>query len=113
MSYAISLPTLPYRGTIAASWGSPAEEELLDTISFDEWLRPNQAASHLLKVTGTTMRAEGIFPGDILIVEKGRSSKRGDIVLAQIAGQTKLLKIDQPILMKVLAVVTVVIRKYR
>lgn len=84
MSITITLPTLPFRGVVAASWGSPAEEELLDTISFDDWLNPNKEAAFLIKVTSDAMTDAGIHPQDVLIIERGKKPRGGDVVLAEI-----------------------------
>lgn len=71
-------------GTIAAGWPSPAEEENADTISLDDWLIENKEASFMLKVTGDSMIDAGIMPGDLVILERGRQPKNGDIVVAEI-----------------------------
>lgn len=74
----------PFVGTVWASWPSPAEEELLDTISFDEWLI--QDSSFMVKVTHNAMQDAGIHEGDVVIVQRGRKPGAGDIVIADIDG---------------------------
>lgn len=74
-------------GTIEAGWPSPAEEELLDTMSLDEYLIRNREATFLLNVTGRSMVDAGILPGDQVLVERGVEPKNGDIVIAEIDGQ--------------------------
>lgn len=74
-------------GTIQAGFPSPAEEELIDTISLDEFLIRKREASYLVKVTGDSMIEAGIHPGDLVIVERGREPKNGDIVIAQVDGE--------------------------
>jgi repressor LexA len=78
---------LPIVGSIAAGFPSPAEEELRDIISLDEYLITRPDTSFLLKVTGDSMIGEGIVEGDLVIVEKGREPKNGDIVIAEVDGQ--------------------------
>src|SRR3989344_6200747 len=39
-------------GLVEAGFPSPAEEELLDVMSFDEYLTPNKESSYILKVKG-------------------------------------------------------------
>ncbi len=77
-------PGIPLYGTIKAGWPSPAEEELVDTLSLDEYLIGNPQASFMLKVSGDSMVDAGIHPGDLVVVERGRRPKAGDIVLAQV-----------------------------
>lgn len=78
---------LPLVGNVAAGFPSPAEEELRDTISFDEYLVSNPTSSFILSVTGDSMIDEGIKEKDLVIVERGREPKNGDIILAEVDGQ--------------------------
>jgi len=119
-------------GTVEAGFPSPAEEELADTISFDDLLIKNREATFLLKVSGDSMSEAGILPGDMVIVDKVQTPKSGDIVIAEVDGawtmkylrkrgeNINLLPANpkyQPIRpkneLKVAGVVTAVVRKYR
>lgn len=73
---------VPLLGYVQAGFPSPAEEELIDTLSLDEYLIENPDASFMLKVSGDSMIDAGIHEGDIIIVERGRRPKNGDVVLA-------------------------------
>jgi repressor LexA len=73
-------------GEICAGFPSPAEEELRDVISFDGYLVTHPETSFLLSVTGDSMRDAGIMEKDLVIVERGRQPKNGDIVLAEVDG---------------------------
>lgn len=59
-----------------------SSEDLIDTLSLDEYLIDKPEASFLLKVSGDSMIEAGIFEGDLVIVERGVRPKNGDIVLA-------------------------------
>lgn len=74
-------------GSIQAGFPSPSEEELLDTISLDEYLVKRPEATYLLTVSGDSMIEAGICPGDLVLVEKGGVPKTHDIVIAQIDGE--------------------------
>lgn len=123
--------TLPMLGTVEAGWPSPAEEELADTVGLEEWLIGNREATYILKVSGNSMIDAGIRPGDMLLVERGRTPKNGDVVVAEVDSQWTLKyfqknnnvvvlipanKNFKPIYAKeelnIAAVVTAVIRKY-
>jgi repressor LexA len=80
-------PGIPVAGAIAAGYPSPAEEELRDIISIDEYLITRPESSFLVKVSGDSMTGAGIMDGDLVIVEKGREPKNGDIVLAEVDGE--------------------------
>lgn len=118
-------------GTVEAGWPSPAEEELVDTMSLDEFLIQNKEATFILKVKGDSMKDAGILPGDMLLVERGRTAKNGDIVIAEVdrewtakyfrkkgnkvylePANKKYKAIEPQEELKVAAVVLAVIRKY-
>ena len=88
----LSLPrgriSFPVRllGSVAAGFPSPAEEALLDTISLDEYLIGRPEATFMLKVEGDSMVEAGILPGDTVLVERGRTPRNGDIVIACVDG---------------------------
>jgi len=71
-------------GTVQAGFPSPAEEELADTLSLDEFLIERPEATFMLKINGDSMIEAGIHPGDIVLVEKGKAPKPNDIVVAQV-----------------------------
>jgi repressor LexA len=119
-------------GTVEAGFPSPAEEELVDTLSLDDLLIQNREATFLLKVSGDSMTGAGILPGDMVIVDKGQTAKSGDIVIAQVDGEWTMKYLRkrgdsiilvpanpkyQPIKpkneLKIAGVVTAVVRKYK
>ena len=118
-------------GMVAAGWPSSAEEENVDTISLDDWLIGNREASFMLTVSGDSMIDAGIHQGDMVILERGRTPKDGDVVVAEVdrewtikfferrAGVVTLAPANKkykPIIaeeeLKIAGVVTAVIRKY-
>jgi repressor LexA len=74
-------------GYIEAGFPSPAEEELIDTMSLDEYLIANKEATFMLKVKGDSMIDAGIMEGDMVLVERGKQAKPGQIVIAEIDGE--------------------------
>jgi repressor LexA len=125
-------PKVRMIGTVEAGFPSPAEEELVDTLSLDELLIDNREASFLLKVTGDSMTGAGIMPHDMVIVDRGRTPKSGDIVIAEVDGEWTMKYLRkrgesvmlipanpkyQPIRPKheltIAGVVTAVVRKYK
>ncbi|MBN1493966.1 MAG: repressor LexA [Candidatus Omnitrophica bacterium] len=73
-------------GVVQAGFPSPAEEELIDIISLDQFLIKKPEASYLIKVTGDSMIDAGIHPGDLVVVERGKDPRQGDIVIAEVDG---------------------------
>jgi len=79
--------TIRLLGTVQAGFPSPAEEELVDVLSLDEYLVNRPDATFMLTVSGDSMIEAGIHPGDIVLVEKGCAPANGDIVIAQVDGE--------------------------
>jgi repressor LexA len=77
---------IPKVGSIQAGFPSPEEEVLSDIMSMDEYLITRPEASFLLQVSGDSMTGAGIMEGDLVIIEKGRDPKAGDIVIAEVDG---------------------------
>ncbi len=84
LSPARRLLAAPLLGTVEAGFPSPAEEEIADTLSLDEYLIENREATFLLRVSGDSMIDAGILPGDLALVERGRTPRAGDIVIAEV-----------------------------
>ena len=127
-----SLKGVKLLGTVQAGWPSPAEEELVDTLSLDEYLIKHPEQTFLIKVTGDSMIEAGIHEADLVLVERGRNPKDKDIVIAQVDGEwtmkyyekrgtgVKLIAANKkyaPIIPKrelvIAGVVVAVIRKYK
>lgn len=81
---------IKWLGAVQAGFPSPAEEELVDVLSLDEYLVRRPEATYLLTVTGDSMLDAGIHPGDIVLVERGTTPRNGDIVVAQVDGEWTL-----------------------
>ena len=86
LSFAKNVFAIPLVGSIQAGFPSPEEEALCDVMPMDEYLITRPESSFLLKVSGDSMTGAGIMDGDLVIVEKGRSPKTGDIVIAEVDG---------------------------
>ena len=77
---AVSAPTLPLVGRIAAGGPLLAEESVEDEIAVPEPL--GRDADFLLRVTGDSMIEAGILDGDIVVVRKQSDARAGEIVVA-------------------------------
>jgi repressor LexA len=77
-------------GAVQAGFPSPAEEELVDVLSLDEFLVNRPEATYMLTVSGDSMIEAGIHPGDIILVERGGRPRSNDIVVAQVDGEWTL-----------------------
>jgi repressor LexA len=119
-------------GLVEAGIPALAEQQQLDTVTLDDFLIRNRKETYMLEVSGESMIDAGILPRDLVLVERGKTPKLGDIVIAQVDGNwtikylrkkgNKLYlepanKKFKPIFPKhellIAAVVQAVIRKYR
>lgn len=123
-----SVRPLPFLGYVSAGWPSPAEEELIDHISFDEWLMEDSC--FMVKVQNNAMQDAGIHTDDIVIFRRGQMPYPGDIVIADVDGEwmmryyqieqgkpilypaNGLLKPIHPEELSIIGVIRSVIRKY-
>jgi len=78
---------IPLVGNVAAGLPVSAEESSRYVVSMDEYLVAKPDSSFLLRVTGDSMIGAGIMEGDLVIVERNRTPKNGDIVLAEVDSQ--------------------------
>jgi SOS regulatory protein LexA len=78
---------VPVLGLVEAGFPTAAEEELVDTMSIDEYLIENKEATYMLEVKGDSMIDAGIQEGDLVIAERiAREPKIGEIVIAEVDG---------------------------
>ncbi len=73
-------------GLVEAGFPTPAEENLLDTVSLDEWIIRKRDSSFMLRVKGDSMKDAGINNGDMVVVERQDNARLGDIVIAEVDG---------------------------
>jgi DNA polymerase V len=67
---------------VSAGFPSPAEDHLPDMIDLNEHLISNPAATFLVRVEGESMIGAGIFPNDLLIVDRSMEPRNGSVVIA-------------------------------
>lgn len=73
-------------GLVEAGFPSPAEEELADRVSLDDYLINRKEATYMLRVKGDSMKDAGILEGDLVLVEKTETPRLGEIVIARVDG---------------------------
>jgi len=86
-----SFNKIPLLGSVKAGFPSLAEEIELDTINIDSYLTTsNKSDLFLLKVDGESMIDAHIADGDMVLVKKTEVAKDGDIVIADIDGESTM-----------------------
>ena len=83
---AVAAGEVPILGLVEAGIPSLADEEVLDTLSIEEYLIPKKEKTFILEVKGDSMIEAHIDEGDLVIAERTETAKDGDIVVAEVDG---------------------------
>lgn len=67
---------------VSAGYGAEIQDELIETVSLQEWLVDDEEWTFMLTVQGDSMIDAGIFDGDTVLVEKTSNFRDGQIVVA-------------------------------
>ena len=121
-------------GTVQAGFPTTADEDVVsELVSLDDFLIERKSSTYMLEVSGESMKDAGILQGDLVLVERGKTPRRGDIVLALIDNEYTLKYLEtekgKPVLvpankafkkiypnpnkLRIEAVLRAIIRKYR
>ncbi|MBU4333428.1 MAG: translesion error-prone DNA polymerase V autoproteolytic subunit [Candidatus Omnitrophica bacterium] len=76
-----------YVSTIKAGFPSPADDYLDKKLDLNEHLIKHPAATFFVKVAGDSMINAGIFPDDILIVDRSLEARNNKIIVAILDGE--------------------------
>ena len=81
-----SLNEIPLLGLVEAGFPTETESQVLDTMDVNEYLLPRREGSYMLRVKGDSMIDAGIHEGDMVVAQRTRDAKPGDIVIACVDG---------------------------
>lgn len=87
---------------VAAGFPSPAQGYMEAPLDLNQLCIRQPEATFLLRVEGDSMLEAGIFPDDILVVDRSLEASHGDVVVASLNGEftVKELRLKpQPMLM--------------
>jgi len=87
--------TLPLFGPISAGFATSAEEQAEEIVKLDDYLVRDQSATFLLRVKGDSMIDAGILEGDLVIVERNKEPKVGNIVVGVLDGEFTLKRLKK------------------
>lgn len=94
----------PLYGTkVSAGFPSPADDYLESHLDLNEYLIPHPSTTFFVRATGDSMINAGIFPNDILVVDRSLEPVHGKIVIALVNGELtvkRLVKLDDHIQLK-------------
>lgn len=91
---AVSAPfALPLFGPIAAGFAAPVEEQAEETVTLEDYLVRDKNSTFLLRVKGESMIEAGIHEGDLVVVERGKEPRVGEIVVGVLDGEYTLKRL--------------------
>ena len=84
----LSRQELPvFTARISAGFPSPAADYEEQKLDLNKYLIQNPAATFFVRVSGDSMVGAGIHDGDLLIVDRSKDPKNGNVVIAVLDGQ--------------------------
>jgi len=72
---------------VSAGFPSPAQDYVEQALDLNELCIRRPAATFFVRVDGDSMRDAGIYPEDILVVDRSVQAEQGDIVIASVHGE--------------------------
>lgn len=79
---------------VQAGFPSPAAPYIEDTIDLNDLLIGNQAATFMVRVRGESLLKLGVFPNDLMLVDRSLEPKQMDLVLVEMDNAFTVKKID-------------------
>lgn len=81
----VSIPL--FLEAVSAGFPSPAQDYIEQVLDLNELCIQHPAATFFVRVEGDSMLNAGIYPDDILIVDRSLHAGHGDIVIASLQGE--------------------------
>lgn len=79
---------------VAAGFPSPATDFCESRLDLNELCVKHPAATYFVRAQGDSMLEAGIFPGDVLVVDRSLTARHGDIVIAAFNGELTVKKLE-------------------
>ena len=83
-----------FSDAVSAGFPSPATDYCERKLDLNELCIQKPAATYFVRAQGDSMIDAGIFPGDVLVIDRSIDASHGDIVIAAVNGEltVKLLE---------------------
>jgi len=83
-----------YSSKVEAGFASPADDFVEEYLDLNNLLVKHHEATFFVRVSGHSMIDAGIFPDDILIVDRSLQAKDGKVVIANIEGDVTVKRLS-------------------
>ncbi len=80
---------------VSAGFPSPADDYLDLPIDLNDYLVENSAATFYIRVSGNSMKDEGIDDEDLLVVDRSKIPKNNDVIIGVLNGEFTVKKIQK------------------
>lgn len=72
---------------VRAGFPSPAGDYVEKTLDLNELCVKHPASTYFVRAEGCSMTDRGIFPGNVLVVDRSLEPRHGDVVIAAVDGE--------------------------
>ena len=83
-----------YKEAVECGFPSPARDFTEGTIDLNEELIPRPNSTFIVRARGDSMIGSGIYPGDLLIVDRSLSPRNGSIIIAVLDGELSVKELE-------------------
>ena len=83
-----------FSDAVTAGFPSPATDYCERKLDLNELCIKKPAATYFVRAQGDSMIEAGIFPGDVIVVDRSINAAHGDIVIASFNGELLIKKLE-------------------
>ena len=83
-----------FSDAVPAGFPSPATDYCERKLDLNELCVQNPAATYFVRAQGDSMIDAGIFPGDVLVIDRSIHATHGDIVIAAVNGELTVKRLE-------------------
>jgi len=83
-----------FTDAVPAGFPSPATDYCERKLDLNELCIQHPAATYFVRAQGDSMIEAGIFPGDVLVVDRSISASHGDIVIVSVNGELTVKQLE-------------------
>ncbi len=83
-----------FSDAVSAGFPSPASDYCERKLDLNELCIQHPAATYFVRAQGDSMIDAGIFPGDVIVVDRSISASHGDIVIVSLNGELTVKRLE-------------------
>ena len=84
-----------YACAVQAGFPSPADDHMEGKLDLNKHLIKHPTATFFVKAAGESMINAGIYPGDILVVDRSLEARHGKIIIAAVDGELTVKRLHR------------------